>query len=223
MFKRHFILTVLLLGSVLAKGQDCTSTWPYLYHDFMWGTVHYFKEAPNKYRMNIQLPENKLHFIEEDTHNIHQSNNSFDYVEIEGERFYSRQGKLLRYIVGNDKGFVGEVTDIDWIRVHKEDDAITSFYKGDKSQEKIFALDGIDYFHPNYDELMMIRHGGIRIPIVKSYYIVTKIGYVYPADKSDFKLLLPDDMKDDFEKFLKSNKVKWKTPQQMVEVLDFFE
>lgn len=223
MFKRYFTLLALLFCVIALKGQDCTSTWPYLYDDFMWGTVHYFKEAPSKYRVNIQLPENKLHFIEEDTHNIMQSDNSFNYVEIEGEKFYSRQGKILRCIVEHENGFIGEVTDIDWVRVHKEDDAITAFYKGDKSQEKIFAEDGIDYFYPNYDELLLIRHGGIRIPIKKYYYIVTSNGYVYPGDKSDFINLLPDDMKDEFEKFIKTNKVRWKKPEQIVDVLDFFQ
>ena len=213
---------VLMLAAVALQAQNPTTTWPYLYNDFMQGKV-FFKDGSSKdYMVNVHILRSTLHFIEPGTDDIkEEKSKDVIVVNIGSDSFYSKQGKMLRAAATSQLGFVGEEVLADMAALNSESGAAYGASANSMSTMKLSSVDGAGpTASTNHMNLKNSKEDGKLIPLEKEYYLVTN-GQVYPATKKELELFLTPDKKAGFKSFLKQNKISWKSPESLLKIVDY--
>ena len=220
--KKIFTVLVLMFAALALQAQNPTTTWPYLYNDFMQGKV-FFKDGSTKdYMINIHILKSALHFIEPGTDNIKEAKSKdVMLVSVGTDTYYSKQGKMLRAAASNDFGFVGEEVVADMAALNSESGAAYGASANSMSTMKLSSVDGGGpTASTNHMNLKNSKEDGKIIPLEKEYYLVTN-GQVYPATKKELELFLTPDKKAGMKAFLKQNKISWKSPESLLKVIDY--
>ncbi len=216
-----FLLVFAFLSTfVVGNTQNCTTMWPYLYSDFTAGTIYFSTGSKLEAKVNIHVQESALHFLDKDVIKEAASKDVV-LVEIGNDRFYSKDGYMMKVLKSNDKGFVGVVQLGDFNSINVEG---TSAYGASSNSSSIRKLSSIEIGGKTNTNHMLIKQNkddGYNVPIVKSYYIVTK-GEVYPASKKEVEKRLDKTGKENLKTFLKKNKIQWKNPDSLMLLIDFF-
>lgn len=65
------------------------------------------------------------------------------------------------------------------------------------------------------------KDGGSELPDMQKYYIVTK-DTIFPATIKGIESQLQEDKQQEFRRFIKKHKLKWKNPASLIMLLEFF-
>lgn len=220
---RKYILSLIALivaGAVHA--QDPTTTWPYLYNDFMQGTVYFKDGSHTDYLVNIHVLNSKLHYLEQGSEDIKEAvSKDVVLVTVGNDSFYARQGKILKAVASNDKGFIGEESVADMAALMSEGSAAYGASANSMSTRKLTSIEGAGpSASTNHMNLKKSKDDGKLIPLEREYYIVTA-GQVYPANKRELELFLPSEKRAGLKAFLKANKISWNSPQSLLKLIDY--
>ena len=220
--KKIFTVLVLMLAGLALQAQNPTTTWPYLYNDFMQGEV-FFKDGSSKaYMVNVHILRSTLHFIEPGTDDIKEAKSKdVLLVKVADQTYYSKQGKMLRAAASNELGFVGEEVLADMAALNAESGAAYGASANSMSTMKLSSVDGAGpTASTNHMNLKNSKEDGKLIPLEKEYYLVTN-GQVYPATRKELELFLTPEKKAGMKAFLKQNKISWKSPESLLKVIDY--
>ncbi len=218
---RYTILTLLIfiLNSNIYS-QQATTTWPYLYNNFTSGTIYFTNGTQQECLVNVHILKSKLHYLEGE--NIKEAESSkIILVKISSDQFYIKDNKMLKVVASNDKGFIGE-----WAtaNIASLTSGGTAAYGASANSMSIRKLSSIEGNGPTatttHMQMKNDKENGTPLSVEKSFFIVTK-GYVYPANKKRLEEMLAPQKKDELKSYLKTNKISWKNPNSLIQLVDF--
>ena len=220
---RRYITTVLafMLSIVGLAAQDSepTTTWPYRYSDFQSGELKKLTGAPVQGAFNIHILESRLHFIEDGMIREMQPSEVVS-VKVGDDYYATVSGKMMKVLASSERGFVAEEVLVDIARLNTTGGAYGSSSNSIATQA-LSSLEGIGGTRANMNhmELKNSKDEGSVLPVIVKKYLVFP-GYVVYATKNDVSKLVGID-KNEFNAFVKENKIKWKDDQSLIKVLDY--
>ena len=222
MKKPFFIFILMMIISSTAYTQEVTTNWPYIYNDFTKGTVYYSGGEKTEALMNIHLLRSKLHYLDKETIKEAKSEEIL-IVEIGADKYFAFNDQMLKVISGTQTSFLGELTYADLSSLNESGGAYGSS-SNSMATKKLSSVDMrfAGNFVTNHIELKNSKDNGTLLLVSKKYYIVSN-GDIYLATQKGINSKLSADKKIEFEAFIKKNKIKWKTPESLIVLLEFFE
>ena len=218
--KKIIFLLMIIFSSTLSA-QEVTTNWPYIYSDFIKGTVYYTGGAKTEALMNIHLLRSKLHYLDKEI--IKEAKNAdILVVEIGNDKYFAFNDQMLKVISGTQTGFLGELTVADLSALNESGGAYGAS-SNSQATRKLTSIDsqsGRTYI-TNHIELKNNKSGGTLLSVSKKYYIVSN-GEIYLATQKGINSKLPEERRSEFKTFVKNNKIRWKTPESLVVLLEFF-
>ena len=220
---RRYIFTVLALmlslGSLSAQNSEPTTTWPYIYPDFLSGELKQLTGAPVQGAFNIHILESRLHFIEDGMIREVQPSEVVS-VKVGDDYFATVSNKMMKVLAKSGNGFVAEEVLVDMARLNATGGAYGSSSNSIATQA-LSSIEGIGGTRSNMNhmELKNAKNEGSVLPVIVKKYLVFP-GYVVYATKNDVSKLYGID-KDEMNAFLKEHKIKWKDENSLIQVLDF--
>ncbi|MGN0195548.1 MAG: hypothetical protein ACI4AE_03730 [Candidatus Cryptobacteroides sp.] len=195
-----------------------TSTWPYVYPDFMSGQMLTPKGKVREGFYNVHLQFGTLHFVDGEMVREVPREEVLS-VTIGADSFVLVEGKLMKVVAAGENGFVAEDYTIDFATLNSTGGAYGSSSNSIATQA-LSSLEGVGGTRSNMNhmELKAGKDEGKVLPLIKKLYIVTKSTVVY-ASKKDVADLGIDPA--ELKAFYKANKIKWKEPDSLLKLADF--
>jgi len=220
--KRFFILMFVSLFCGAAAAQDYTPTvnWPYVNPDFYDGVLRQMGNKLSKARFNVHLGQGALHILT-DGEIAEASIKDVLSVTIGDEEFTNVGGKMMKVLAQSENGFVVEERLADYSAVVRNDGA----YGGSNTNSaKGFSYDenygNYSYLITNnYEDLLSQKDDAEELPTTVQRYIVIN-GLPTLAIRKNVAAMDGVDKKA-FSEFLKTEKINWKDPQDMLKVIDY--
>ena len=221
--KKSFVLIFLSLFCFNALAQDYSPTinWPYLNPDFFEGEMRMLGNKVSSGVYNIHLGQGMLHrvnngIIEE------LSVTQVMSATIGDEEFANVSGKLMKVLAQSEKGIVVEERLADYSQVVREEGG--AYGGSNTNAAKSFSYDenygNYSYLITNdYEDLKSQRDYGEDLPVTVNRYIVIG-GFKTLAVKKNVSAIEGVDKKL-FAEFLKTEKINWKEPKDILKVLEF--
>ncbi|MBR5736401.1 MAG: hypothetical protein IKX60_06395 [Bacteroidales bacterium] len=210
------VMTVLFALTVSAQN-TVMSTWPYLYPEFVNGTVYMTDGKKYEKEMNIHLAKGRLHFIDEGFIKEVKTNDIV-LIELNGEQFVVLEGNVVKAVGDLDKGYVAVHTTVDFQKLNESQGAY-GITTTNSATMKMSSVDLVGV-NTNHMELRQNRNTGKEVALKNVYYIVTG-GKVFNANKKGIESQLDDAGKAAFKTFQKQHKIKWQDPQSLLQLVDF--
>ena len=194
-----------------------TSTWPYVYSDFMEGTIHKSIGVDKTAPLNIHLLHGSLHFIEGELIKEVASGEVFS-AQIGNDFYINAGGRMMKLLAKNDNGYVAQSTEIDIVKLNSSDAAYGSS-AATVGTMSLSSLEGIggSRSNMNHMDIKSNKDNGQVLPLLDKIYLVTGSQVIYATRKDVAESVDPAA----FKAFLKQNKVKWNDPQSLLTVVDF--
>lgn len=210
---------LLSLGRMSAQDFKPTTTWPYVYSDFIQGELREYDGAVHETQFNIHLAAGTLHFIEDGM--IREASTAKVFSLRIGKDYYANVGGVIMQILANsDNGFVAKEVKADYAALNNTGGAYGSS-SNSISTQALSSMEGIggSTTNMNHMELKNSKEDGSALPTTTKLYLVLPDKVIF-ATKKDINNTYGVDKKA-FSAFLKENKVSWKNPQDLIAVIDF--
>ncbi len=219
--KTLIVAALFALSAVLCAAQNFepTTTWPYIYENFMPGklVMNTGKVVEGKY--NICIDDSRVHFIDGDM--VKQASVvEVVSVQIGNDVYINAAGRMMKVLQKSDKGVVAEDISIDYARLNETGGAYGSS-SSSIATTALSSLEGIGGTRTNMNhmELKSSKENGKTLTLNKKLYLVFG-GRSVLATKRDVQDM-PGIDKTKLKSFLKSNKIKWKEPVSLIVLVDY--
>jgi len=218
--KRIYLVSCLLFTFLISNAQECTTLWPYIYSDFLEGSIVMEGGKTLTKPVNIHILESKLQYIEGE--NIIEANlKDVVMLKIGQEKYIPIKGQMMKIIIENEKGMIALMILGNFEAVVEEGGA----YGSSSNTLATMKLSSIDIGGKNimnHMELKANRDLGKSLPLIFKYFVVVD-GNTIPATRKGIEeyLQTPEKIKL-FRKFIKTNKINWNKPDNLNKILDFF-
>lgn len=206
------------ISIMTAVSQPYTTTWPYLYSDFMDGVICMKGGQMMSCRVNVHLLNGRLHYLDGETVKEAASGN-LSYVLIGEDRFVVVNGDVMRVEAESPNGFVA-------VRLTGDFDSIMAgegAYGMTANTESVTRLSSLDIqkgVNANHMLLLEEKENGQEFDLDKEYFLVAGED-VYPAYRGDILKTLHGDRRDAFKSFVKKNGIRWDRPDRLILLVDF--
>lgn len=215
---RFISFIVVLLCSVSAYSQECTTTWPYLYPAFQDATIYTADGKTLRNKVNVHVRKSTLHYLDGDLIKEAKSEDML-LVTIGDDKYMCVNGQLMK-VLGSDKtGFVATLILADFNKLSEPGGAYGSS-SNSSATRKLTSLETDNAGKMNHMELWNNKNNGTTLALNYKYYIVTD-GTVYEATRKGIGSKLSKTDNEKFKVFLKTNKIEWKNPESLLKLLDF--
>lgn len=218
--KRSIVFVIIhCMISAMALAQNPTTTWPYVNNDFSNATVYLKSGGKLEYLANVHLQDCKLHYVKGD--NIMEAAmNDILVVELASKRYMNINNSLMEIVCEGEKGFVAKFSKPDYSKLNETGGA----YGSSSNTTSTKALTSLEGFGSVTNHMLQQseKEEGKVIPLKHEYYIVAN-GSVYPAQKKLFEKMLAADKQGALKGFLKENKIKWSSPDDLLKLVLFLE
>ncbi len=216
---------ILLAVSVSAQDEQPTSSWPYLYPDFMEGELLRAGKDSNKGRFNIHLSISALHYVDKNG-KIREADTWGVIGLIIGEdRFRFVEGKMLKVMAESKNGSVVKETRANYSAIVKKDGAMgTTALNSTTTRTFLYNENVVDQYNGYlltdvYKDLYAMKEQSERLPVNSNLYLVIEKRLV-PANKKSVAALDGINKKE-FSAFLKTEKIQWNEPKDLIKVIDY--
>ena len=215
------IVAALLLGiTAFADDYTPTTTWPYIYEDFIPGEIVTTAGGKKSLKINISLAKANVHFIDGDMIS-ELSNFDIASVKIGSDTYVNAAGKLMKVLAENENGYVVEGYDVDFAKLNSTGGAYGSSSNtlgtmNLSSLEVIGASSTGQGGSVNHMELKANKEAGQTLPLISRKYIFAAKKTIL-ANKGEIGDLVG---KDKLKTFLKANKVKWNDAWSLLQIVD---
>ncbi len=213
------IVLFLSLCKVSAQDYKPTTTWPYLYPDFISGELKKHSGVAVEGTYNVHLSKGTLHFIEKDL--IREASVLEVFSVRIGKDYYANVGgAMMKVLAQSDNGFVAQEILADFAALNNTGGAYGSS-SNSISTQALSSMEGIGGTRSNMNhmELKNAKDSGELLPLTTKLYLVLpgKVIYAAKKDVSDIEGI----DKKELAAFLKENKIKWKDPQSLLVLVDY--
>lgn len=213
-----YIVTILLWSAIGSYAQNPTTTYPYLYDTFISGTVVMDDGSKEARQMNVHLRNGSLHYID---NGIIKEAFLHDVaaVEIGNDVFVPVFTSVMKVAAKNENGCVVEQLLGDF------EGAIsgTGAYGVTSTSSATMKLTSVQtdvQVNQNYMNILNEKSEGMDLKILSAYYIVTP-KYKVKAARKDLEYALPVEKTEQMKTYVKEHKIKWKSPQSLLLMVDF--
>lgn len=220
MKKILILLAAALFAADVMAQDEPTVNWPYLYPDFIEGESTLIGGSTITAKYNIHLGLGALHFVNDGVIAESSVSNILS-IRLGDETLLNVGGRMMPVLAVAEGGYVVKETLADYSAIVRDDGA----YGGSLSNAaKGFSYDenygNYGYLVTNsYEDLLSIKNESEELPVnVKTYLYIN--GNLVLANKKSVSAL-PGVDKKAFAEYLKNNKVDWKDPAHLAEVIRF--
>lgn len=213
-----FIISLFILVNA-AMAQGPTTTWPYINNDFSDAVIYLKSGGKLNYQANIHLQDCKLHYVK--NNNVIEADMSdILLVELMEKRYMNINNSLMEIVCEGKDGFVAKFSKPDYTKLNETGGAYGSS-SNTTSTKALTSLEGIGSVTTHMLQQSEKENGKV-IPLKHEYYIVAN-GSVYPGQKKLFEKMLPADKQPGLKAFLKENKIKWSSPEDLLKLTDYLK
>ena len=216
------VLLLILVGCTLSvNAQFAPNTrWPYLYENFSQGTIYFAKNQKSEAQLNVHLLGNTLHYITQDGKIFESSDKDVIRVEIGNDTYWFANHKLMQVITQEGDCALLKLVYGDFDSMTSGSGAYGSSLNSSASRD-LSSLDLGGLNQPELGKMLQERNDGSEIPLETAYYFILG-GKVVEANKKAVTETVEVSQSDNWKKFLKENKIKWKKEDSLISVLGFF-
>jgi len=216
------VLLMILLGCTISvNAQFAPNTrWPYLYENFSQGTIYFAKNQKSEAQLNVHLLGNTLHYITQDGKIFESSDKDVIRVEIGNDTYWFANHKLMQVITQEGDCALLKLVYGDFDSMTSGSGAYGSSLNSSASRD-LSSLDLGGLNQPELGKMLQERNDGSEIPLETAYYFILG-GKVVEANKKAVTETVEVSQSDNWKKFLKENKIKWKKEDSLISVLGFF-
>lgn len=213
-----FIVVMMILSAFGASAQSPTTTYPYLYDTFTSGTVVMDDGSKEARQMNVHLRNGSLHYID---NGIIKEAFLHDVaaVEIGNDVFIPVFTSVMKVVAKNDNGCVVEQLKGDFEGAISGSGAY-GVSSTSSATMKLTSVQTDAQVNQNYMNILNEKADGMDLKILSAYYLVTP-KYKVKATRKDIEDALPADMNEQLKSYVKEYKIKWKSPQGLLLMVDF--
>lgn len=217
---RQLLLMILLGCTMSINAQFAPNTrWPYLYENFSQGTIYFAKNQKSEAQLNIHLLGNTLHYITSDGKIFESSDKDVVRVEIGNDTYWFANHKLMQVMAHRGDCALLKLVYGDFDSMASGSGAYGSSLNSSASRD-LSSLDLGGLNQPELGKMLQERNDGSEIPLETSYYFILG-GKVVEANKKGVTETVGASQSDNWKKFLKENKIKWKKEESLISVLGF--
>ena len=217
------IIAILMAVAAFAQKDSPTTSWPYLYPDFMEGELE-VRTKITKALVNIHLNLGALHYVEDGK--IKESSTiGITKLVIGEDVFRNVGGKLMKILAETEGGYVVEETRANYTAVVKKDGAYgTTALNSTTTKSFLYnenVLNGYNGYLMTdiYADLHAMKDQSETLPVLKNRNLDIGLDQI-KADRQNVLDIAGLDKKA-FKAFLKAEKIKWDNPQDLAKVIDF--
>lgn len=217
--KKIFLLAALMIGCTGAFAQDDeyipTTTWPYVYPEFSAGYITLSDGSVKTMLVNVNLVRETLHFIDGE---MIRETYDLTSVKIGDDLFVNAGGRIRKVLAKDENGCIVEGIDIDYATLNSTGGAYgaSSTTLGTMA---LSSLEGIGATNSssslNHMELLAAKNSGQTLPLIKKKYLYNGSYCIFAARKDVAEEVEGSVLKD----FLKTTKVKWNSPESLLQLL----
>lgn len=209
----------LLFSLALLRAQECSTAWPYLYPAFTDGTVTLGDGTQIQRPLNVHTLAGALHYIENGIIKEAAGERCLSAV-IGADRFLDVNGRMMKVVVQAGDTCVVRLSLGDFERLLSPKGAYGSSSVSSATRS-LTSLEIAGRPNQNHMELWERRHGGERVPLVDSYYLVLP-GYVFEASRRGLESALDPAQRTAFRQWLRTHKIRWNDPESLLSLKGFF-
>lgn len=197
------------------------STWPYIYEEFSEGWITTLQGNRIKYdKININISTCRAHYLTNDII-MEADSRSIARINIGEDNYIFASGKLVKVLKDSLKGAVVQSIGIDIEEMSKAD---IGYGKSSTASTQSLALSAItanmDFsLNKSMSTIAKEKYSGSEVPIDNAIGIYYK-GIFVPATRYDISNI-PGIDKKAFKKFVKENKIKFSSVEDLVKVVDY--
>ncbi len=216
------ILLVLIFAvyTVSLKAQtECSTTWPYLYPRFQAAEIALLNGSKITKQVNIHTLEGRLHYLDNDIVKEMIASN-VSYMDIGEDKFVAIGLDIMKVMASEPRGHIAAhiLGDFDALR---EAGGAYGSSTTSSATRKLTSLD-LPGANKNHMEIWNNKQNGEIVSLKYDYYLVCP-KYRGPATRKAIEDSLNEDKKAEFKTWRKSNKIKWNSPESLLQLLNFFE
>lgn len=213
------LVFVLLFSGFVALAQDPTTSWPYLYQDFLDGTVYMKQGQCLQQRMNIHLGHSKVHFLDGQTIKV-LSIADVAAIKIGEDSFVPFEGKMLKVEQSSPKGLIASETVGDFAALAETGGAYGTS-STTQSTQRMSSLDAFQTEGQNHMIILQNKHNGQILPLKTKYYLISPAASCRAAKKELTAVF--SDRAGEWKAFLKGHKINWNKPESLAQILEFLD
>ena len=212
------ICAILLASFGVTFAQSPTTTYPYLYPHFTEGKIIMKGGNEEVRQMNLHLRRDMLHYIDNGV--IKEALlKDVTAVEIGKDVFIPLFGKMMRVEAKDNFGcVVAEI--LGDFESAREAEGAYGVSSTSSATMKVTSIQTDSQVNQNYMNILNEKDSGAELNTKTTYYLVTPL-YKVEASKADVQEALPAEKTSAWKAFQKENKIKWKEPQSLLQVVDF--
>lgn len=227
-YVRIFLLLCVTLwgtcgGFVLSATQySPTTKWPYLYENFLDGTVYFAADQKTKQmKLNIHLQNCTLHYLDGDK--VLQSNpRDIERIQIGNDQFIYMNGELVRLVKKTDGGIsLVESVKADLAALSKGASGAYGMGTDVSAVNQLTSIQLGGISNLSHAQMKLERNDGKDLSLIKTYYFIFG-DKIVEATRKEVEKSLGDNGKTKLKAFLKQNKIKWKEEASLIKLLEFF-
>ncbi len=218
---RIFLFFTLLFGYLWeASAQYAPTTrWPYLYENFIPGTVLFSDGQKSELQLNVHLWGNVLHYISQDGRIFESTGEDIFRVEIGKDTYCLSSHKLFEIVEEQEQAMLVKLVrgDFDFMFTG------TGAYGASLNSSSARDLSSIDLGGLNKPELgkmLQEKKDGSEIPLQTEYYFIIN-GKQIDANKKSVEEVIERERINSWKQFLKEKKIKWKKEDNLKIILNF--
>lgn len=216
--KKIASVVLAIFATIALWAQDYSTAWPYLYPEFTEGSVLLKDGTKLVYPLNVHILHARLHFVDKGV--IKEAvPDDIVLVKIGEDQFMNVEGSVMKVVASNDKGFVAALQLGDFEKLRETGGAYGSSTTSSATR-KLTSIDVAGKVNQNHMELWESRHGGELVDLITTYYIVTP-NVIAEATQKGVRDKLDGAQKEEFKKWLKQHKIKWKNPESLLTLTEF--
>lgn len=225
MMKRLFVFFVFMqaaLLTVVAQKYEPNTKWPYLYEDFIPGTIFFEGNQKSTADMNIHLWGNVLHYVKADGKIYQSDEKTVIRVEIGSDAYIYVDHQLKRIVANEGTNLLVKLTKGDFDAMRSSGGGAYGSSLNSSSARDLsslgFDLGGLD--QPELGLMLQEKKEGRTIPLVEQYAFIIDNQQI-EATKKGVEKFVGDTRADALKQFLKENKIKWKSEESLQQLLTF--
>ena len=223
--RRLFVFFVFIqatLLTVMAQKYEPNTKWPYLYEDFIPGTIFFEGNQKSTADMNIHLWGNVLHYVKADGKIYQSDEKNVIRVEIGSDAYIYVDHQLKRIVANEGTNLLVKLTKGDFDAMRSSGGGAYGSSLNSSSARDLsslgFDLGGLD--HPELGLMLQEKKEGRTIPLVEQYSFIIGDQQI-EATKKGVEKFVGDTRADALKQFLKENKIKWKSEESLQQLLTF--
>ncbi len=218
--KRVFIAALMCLTAALSHAQtECSTAWPYLYPRFQEAEISLLNGSKITRTVNVHTLEGRLHYLENDVVKEMIASNVAS-MQIGEDRYIVIGLDIMKVMASDERGSVAAhiLGDFDSLR---ESGGAYGSSTTSSATRKLTSLD-LPGVNRNHMELWNNKQNGEIVNLKYEYWLVCP-AYRGPATRKAIEDSLDEKGLDEFKTWRKSNKIKWNSPESLMQLLNFFE